>query len=178
MSVQKAANQISRQINAVVVSSGLMQKTVKVRVGQQKWNNHIRKKFNLKKHLLVHDPRSSLRTGDIISITPGTRYSKSVSHVVTSIIAPFGSPIEERPAIPTAEERAKERAIRQGKWAEWGFEEDPRGVEGSEWFVEGWKEAEKKRKEAKEAKWEANKARKEKLGANGEGKGEEVKVEA
>jgi hypothetical protein len=84
-----------------------------------------------------------------------------VRHVVTSIIAPFGTPIEERPPIPTAEERAKERDIRRGKWAEWGFEEDPRGVEGSEWFVEGWKEAEKVRQEAKTAKWEAEKAQRE-----------------
>lgn len=32
-----------RDITAVVVSAGLMQKTVKVRVGTQKWNSHIRK---------------------------------------------------------------------------------------------------------------------------------------
>jgi hypothetical protein len=43
MSAQKVAASASRQINAVVVSAGLMQKTVKVRVGVQKWNNHIRK---------------------------------------------------------------------------------------------------------------------------------------
>src|SRR6266536_5879385 len=38
MSAQKLAASASRQINAVVVSAGLMQKTVKVRVGVQKWN--------------------------------------------------------------------------------------------------------------------------------------------
>jgi hypothetical protein len=43
MSAQKVAASASRQINAVVVSAGLMEKTVKVRVGVQKWNNHIRK---------------------------------------------------------------------------------------------------------------------------------------
>lgn len=34
-------------VNAVVVSSGLMEKTVKVRIGVQKWNNHIRKVCSL-----------------------------------------------------------------------------------------------------------------------------------
>jgi small subunit ribosomal protein S17 len=34
-----------RTINAVVVSAGLMQKTVKVRIGAQQWNSHIRKVF-------------------------------------------------------------------------------------------------------------------------------------
>jgi hypothetical protein len=43
MSALKVAASASRQINAVVVSAGLMEKTVKVRVGVQKWNNHIRK---------------------------------------------------------------------------------------------------------------------------------------
>lgn len=43
MSAQKLAASASRQINAVVVSAGLMEKTVKVRIGQQKWNAHIRK---------------------------------------------------------------------------------------------------------------------------------------
>jgi hypothetical protein len=43
MSVQKIAASVTRQTNAVVVSAGLMEKTVKVRVGVQKWNNHIGK---------------------------------------------------------------------------------------------------------------------------------------
>ncbi|QSZ28799.1 hypothetical protein DSL72_003304 [Monilinia vaccinii-corymbosi] len=130
-SAAKVAAHASRQINAVVVSSGLMAKTVKY--------------FNATSHLLVHDPNSSLRTGDVISISPGWRTSKTVRHVVSSIIAPFGTPISERPPIPTAEERiaGRERKlmakdIRKGKWSRWGFEKDPRGVEGGEWYVEGW----------------------------------------
>lgn len=43
MSVQKIAGAMTRQTNAVVVSAGLMEKTVKVRVGVQKWNKHIGK---------------------------------------------------------------------------------------------------------------------------------------
>jgi len=99
-----------RTINAVVVSAGPMQKTVKVRIGTQQWNRHIRKHFNSTTHLLVHDPASSLRVGDIIAISPGWRVSKHVHHVVQSIIAPFGPPVEERPPVPTEEERLRERA--------------------------------------------------------------------
>jgi hypothetical protein len=43
MSTTKLAKAATRQINAVVVSAGLMQKTVKVRVGEQQWNGHIKK---------------------------------------------------------------------------------------------------------------------------------------
>lgn len=50
-----------------------------------------------------------MREGDIIAIEPGWRVSKHVHHVVASIIAPFGKPIEERPPVPSAEERIAER---------------------------------------------------------------------
>ncbi|KAK6579915.1 hypothetical protein PZA11_007623 [Diplocarpon coronariae] len=109
MSQPKVLASATRQINAVVVSAGLMQKTVKARIGVQKWNNHIKKKFNLMSNVLVRDPNSSLRIGDIISISPGWRYSKRVHHVVNSIVAPFGARVEERPSVPTLEERLEER---------------------------------------------------------------------
>jgi len=111
--VQKLAASASRQMNAVVVSSGLMAKTVKVRIGVQKWNKLIQKDFNKTSNLLVHDPRSSLRTGDIISISSGWRVSKNVHHVVRKIVAPFGEPIEARPAVPSEEERLEERALKR-----------------------------------------------------------------
>lgn len=57
----------------------------------------------------MHDPRSSLRAGDIIEISSGWRVSKSVRHVVSRIIAPFGEPIEARPAVMTEVERLEER---------------------------------------------------------------------
>jgi hypothetical protein len=62
---------------------------------------------------MVHDPASSLRTGDIISISSGWRVSKNVHHVVRSILAPFGEPIEARPAVPTEEQRMAERVAKQ-----------------------------------------------------------------
>jgi hypothetical protein len=61
---------------------------------------------------MVHDPASSLRTGDVISISSGWRVSKNVHHVVRSILAPFGEPIEARPPVPTEEQRMAERVAK------------------------------------------------------------------
>jgi hypothetical protein len=55
MSTTKLATAVTRQLNGVVVSSGLMQKTVKVRVGVQEWNNHI-KKVRSRDHLPIEVP--------------------------------------------------------------------------------------------------------------------------
>lgn len=41
--VAKAARRVTHELHGVVVSAGLMQKTVKVRVGGQKWNKVINK---------------------------------------------------------------------------------------------------------------------------------------
>jgi ribosomal protein S17 len=71
--------------------------------------------FNRTTNLLVHDPRSSLRLGDIIAIEPGWRVSKHVHHVVAKIIAPFGEPIEARPPVPSFEERVEERERRRAE---------------------------------------------------------------
>jgi small subunit ribosomal protein S17 len=74
--------------------------------------------YNQRQHLLVHDPNSSLRTGDIISVTSGLRKAKHVKHIVKSIIAPFGEPIEARPPIPSIEEVAAEMDEKRAKKAE------------------------------------------------------------
>ncbi|KAK6213020.1 ribosomal protein S17 [Colletotrichum tabaci] len=100
-----AARQVVRELHGVVVSAGLMQKTVKVRVGGQQWKQAVQKMFTRPKDYLVHDPNSSLRTGDVVSIVPGWRTSPLKRHVVKSIIAPHGIPISERPPIPSEEER-------------------------------------------------------------------------
>ncbi|KAG6018029.1 hypothetical protein E4U54_006931 [Claviceps lovelessii] len=90
-----------------------MERTVKVRVGGQKWNKEVHKWFPKPKHHLVHDPNSSLRTGDVISIVPGWPTSRCKRHVVKHIIAPFGSSINERPPVPTLEERIADRETRK-----------------------------------------------------------------
>lgn len=61
----------------------------------------------------MHDARNSLRTGDIVEISPGWRVSKDVRHVVNKIVAPFGEPIEKRAPIMTREEREAERVERK-----------------------------------------------------------------
>lgn len=39
----KAAKRVTHELQGIVVSSGLMDKTVKVRVGGQKWNKVVNK---------------------------------------------------------------------------------------------------------------------------------------
>lgn len=58
---------------------------------------------------MVHDPNNSLRTGDVVCIVPGWPTSKHKRHVVKHIVAPYGTPIEERAPIPSADERITER---------------------------------------------------------------------
>jgi small subunit ribosomal protein S17 len=74
-----------------------------------------RQNFQHFERYLVHDPNDSLRTGDIVSISSGWRTSKSKRHVVNRIIAPWGPPIEDRPPVPTAEEREAAHAAERAK---------------------------------------------------------------
>lgn len=83
------------------------------------------------KHFLVHDPNSSLRTGDVVAIVPGWRTSKHKRHVIKHIIAPASVPIEERPPVPTLDERIeareeKKRAKDERRAARRGEEEQAR----------------------------------------------------
>lgn len=57
---------------------------------------------------LVHDPNSSLRIDDVVAITAGWSTSKNKRHVLKHIISAAGTPIEERPHIPTEKERMAE----------------------------------------------------------------------
>ncbi|EKG17662.1 Ribosomal protein S17 [Macrophomina phaseolina MS6] len=97
-----------RQFTGVVVSAGKMTKTVKVRIPGQKWDKHIRKDFPAPYHVLVSDPTESAREGDVVNLRNGWRTSKHVHHVVTRIVAPFGPAIEDRPPVPTEEERQRQ----------------------------------------------------------------------
>lgn len=111
-----AAKRTFRELHGVVVSAGKMQKTVKVRVGGREWNAQVQKHFNKPQSYLVHDPNDSLRTGDVVAISPGWRMSKNKRHVVQRIIAPAQIPVEERPPVPTEEERwAEALALRAAK---------------------------------------------------------------
>ncbi|ODA78125.1 hypothetical protein RJ55_06728 [Drechmeria coniospora] len=111
--VAKAARRVTHGLHGVVVSAGLMHKTVKVRVGGQLWNEVVKKCFADPKDYLVHDPNSSLRNGDVVSIVPGWPTSRHKRHVVKHIIAPFGIPIAQRPLVPTLEERIAAREAKK-----------------------------------------------------------------
>ncbi|EMC95937.1 hypothetical protein BAUCODRAFT_47953, partial [Baudoinia panamericana UAMH 10762] len=88
----------------VVVSAGKMEKTVKVRVPGQRWEKKIGKYFADHTNYLVHDPNSTLVAGDVVELHR-LRVSKSVHHVVASIVSAFGTPIEARAPIPSPDER-------------------------------------------------------------------------
>ncbi|KAG8162686.1 hypothetical protein KVR01_007164 [Diaporthe batatas] len=105
----------SRELSGIVVSSGLAPKTVKVQVAKEVWNKKVKKNFQHFERYLVHDPRDSLRTGDIVSISSGWRTSKTKRHIVNRIIAPWGPPIDQRPAVPTPEEREAAHAAERAK---------------------------------------------------------------
>ncbi|KAI9707199.1 MAG: hypothetical protein M1836_000159 [Candelina mexicana] len=139
------------QIAGVVVSAGKMMKTVKVRVAQQAYNAHIRKNYRSSINHLVSDPNSSLREGDVVSIAPGWRTSKHVRHVVTSIIAPFGPAIDERPPIPSEEERLAKRAEKRTAKDERRRAKREGGVAGSR-VVEGKKTDQKLEKPVERGK--------------------------
>lgn len=61
----------------------------------------------------MHDPQNSARQGDVVAIAQSWRESQHVRHVVRHIIAPYGPGIDDRPAVPTVEERVAERAARR-----------------------------------------------------------------
>ncbi|KAK5712578.1 hypothetical protein LTR17_017893 [Elasticomyces elasticus] len=93
-----------RKIIGVVVSTGKMAKTVKVRVPTQRWEPKIGKYFADHTNHLVHDPNDSLVIGDVIELHR-LRVSKAVHHVVGELVTPYGVPLSERPVIPTADDR-------------------------------------------------------------------------
>ena len=69
--------------------------------------------FKAPRYKLVHDPANSVRQGDVVAIEQSWRVSQHVRHVVKHIIAPYGPGIDERPPVPTLEERIAERAERR-----------------------------------------------------------------
>ncbi|CAK1367235.1 unnamed protein product [Cercospora beticola] len=93
-----------KKIVGVVVSHGKMDKTVRVRVAGQRWNNKIKKYYRADQNHLVHDPNNSLVTGDVVELHR-LKVSTQVEHVVSKIVSPFGNPIESRPPVPSPEDR-------------------------------------------------------------------------
>ncbi|PWY94452.1 nucleic acid-binding protein [Aspergillus sclerotioniger CBS 115572] len=103
--------------SGTVVSVGRMSRTVRVSLRHTTYDKHIQKFYPKTTTYLVSDPRDSLREGDVIEFSNGHPKTGNVRHVVERIIAPFGTPIEERPPVMTREERDAERAAkRTAKW--------------------------------------------------------------
>lgn len=102
------------------------------------------------KHYLVHDPNSSLRTGDVVAIAPGWPTSRHKRHVVKHIIAPYGEPIESRPAVPSLEEIISEREAKKEA-------KDERKIQRQQQEVDqhlALKKAAAEEREAKRTAWE------------------------
>ncbi|KAJ9292621.1 hypothetical protein DTO271G3_8593 [Paecilomyces variotii] len=93
-----------------VISTGLMNRTVRVAHHHTTYDRFIRKTYPKTTTYLVSDPRNSLREGDVIEFSSGAPKSRRVRHVVERIVAPFGTPVEERPAVMSRAEREEERA--------------------------------------------------------------------
>ncbi|KAI1332261.1 hypothetical protein F5Y16DRAFT_394335 [Xylariaceae sp. FL0255] len=108
--IAAGARRAAKEMHGIVVSAGLMDKTVKVRLGGQRWEQRW---FKEPRYKLVHDPRNSLRQGDVVAITASWRESQHVRHVVKHIIAPFGPGIDERPPVPSLDERVAERTMKR-----------------------------------------------------------------
>ncbi|KAK5129406.1 hypothetical protein LTR08_003293 [Meristemomyces frigidus] len=101
---QRAKVEGHRSLTGVVVSAGKMDKTVKVRIDGRRWEAKIGKYFPAPTNHLVHDPNSSLVPGDVVSLHR-LRVSTAVHHVVANIVSPFGTPVDQRPPIPTPDDR-------------------------------------------------------------------------
>ncbi len=92
-----------------------MAKTVKIQVTNPKnemFHPVLRKPVGLRpRTLLVHDPRGSCIEGDVVNVQGGLRASKTVRHVVTRIVAPFGGvAVAKRPAVLTPDEKRNYKA--------------------------------------------------------------------
>lgn len=65
---------------------------------------YISQFFGSFKQHLVHDPNNSLIVGDVIQLHR-LHVSTQVFHVVGAITAPFGKPLDQRPPVPTPDDR-------------------------------------------------------------------------
>lgn len=115
-----------------VASVGKMDRTVRVAHHHSIWDSYLRKTFPKVTSYLVADPHNSLRERDVVEFSSGYPKSRRVHHVVERIIAPFGSRIDERPAVMSREERDTVRE--QKRAAKWLRREQRRvesGVQGA-----------------------------------------------
>lgn len=94
----------SRKVIGIVTSVGRMHKTVKVRIPSQRYEPRVQKYFADHQDFLVHDENGSLVEGDTVELHR-LKVSSKVDYVVAGIVAPFGKPADQRPALQTPDER-------------------------------------------------------------------------
>ncbi|RMJ27694.1 hypothetical protein PHISP_01408 [Aspergillus sp. HF37] len=132
----KPARTPSRLKTGTVVSVGRMDRTVTVHERAREWDRHIRKYYPKINKVHVSDPRNSLREGDVVQFSSGTRKTRRVTHVVEKIVSPFGVGVAERPPVMTPEEReaesAEKRARKDGRRFERAKELLAAGEDGQE----------------------------------------------
>ncbi|KAG8529320.1 uncharacterized protein KY384_005956 [Bacidia gigantensis] len=103
----------TKQLCGVVISSGKMMRAIKVRTSKQVYNSFLKKHFVNYDNHLVSDPTEATRTGDVVRITTEGQVSRHIRHVVTEIVAPWGSEIHERPAVLSGQQR---KAVKDEKY--------------------------------------------------------------
>lgn len=111
-----------------VASVGKMDRTVRVAYRHTTYDQRLRKTYPKVTHFLVADPRNSLREGDVIEFASGFPKSRTVHHVVERIVAPFGTPIDQRPPVMSREER--DTAREEKRAAKWERREQRRAESG------------------------------------------------
>jgi hypothetical protein len=85
----KKAIRTFRELHGVVISAGLMDKTVKVRVGGQKWNSFLKKV----RFIIYHLPRS------ISALTQGMTNPSPLTHSSSTTPKPTSSTTPTTPSV-------------------------------------------------------------------------------
>ncbi|ORY67078.1 uncharacterized protein BCR38DRAFT_338205 [Pseudomassariella vexata] len=110
-----AGRELKHWQTGVVVSAGLMDRTVKVRLWGKRWEKKVSKYFKVPSYHLVHDPNNSVRKGDVIACSSGWKTSKMKRFIVRHIVAPWGPGIHERPPVPDEDELIVAEQARRAK---------------------------------------------------------------
>lgn len=104
-----------RITSGLVVSAGKTPQTAKILLWTQRWEKKVQKNFKVPTYHLVHDPNDSVRQGDVIAVSGGWRSSSNKRMIVRHIVAPYGTPIEERSPVPTVQELLADEAAKRRK---------------------------------------------------------------
>jgi ribosomal protein S17 len=102
---QTSAHKPAKILTGTVLLAGHLSRCARVLHKHTVYNAFLHKHLPAKRVYLVSDPTSSLRNGDVIEFSNGWRTGARVRHVVERIVAPFVTPVEERPKVMSRVER-------------------------------------------------------------------------